>query len=296
MTTLESDFAVSSPAPALRPYIANYTGFRAYGLRPSMHSGLPTHSAGLIISLAEPIDIARMPDARQAPSEFGALVSGLQVGPTSVRYGDSRDGLFIHLTPPGVRAVLGIESVELSYRIVDFSEIWGKEADLLVDCLRAARTWLQRFNILDQTFLKALRPVTVQPELVWAWRRLAQTHGCVAVHQLAREIGWSRQHFGERFQRVLGVPPKTAARVFRFERAVRLIKVGRLSLAQIAAECGYHDQAHMTLEWNALAGCAPKAWIANELPFFQYSEPAGGDTWFEDGRAKISGRPFERSA
>jgi hypothetical protein len=85
----------------------------------------------------------------------------------------------------------------------------GKEIDLLVDCLRAARTWLQCFNILDQTFLKALRPATVQPELGWAWRRLAQTHGCGAVHQLAREIGWSRQHFGERFQRVLGVPPKT---------------------------------------------------------------------------------------
>jgi hypothetical protein len=70
----------------------------------------------------------------------------------------------------------------------------GKEIDLLVDCLRAAPTWLQHFNILDQTFLKALRPVTVQPELGWAWIPTCP-----------------------------GRAAEDVARVFRFERAVRLI-------------------------------------------------------------------------
>ena len=39
------------------------------------------------------------------------------------------------------------------------------------------------------------------------------------------------------------------------------------SLAQLAAEYGFHDQAHMTLEWNLLAGCTPKVWIARELSY-----------------------------
>jgi AraC-like DNA-binding protein len=65
------------------------------------------------------------------------------------------------------------------------------------------------------------------------------------------------------------VSPKTAARIFRFERACRLIKDEGPSLAETAFLCGYHDQAHMTHEWQSLAGSTPKHWIAAELPFLQ---------------------------
>jgi AraC-like DNA-binding protein len=41
----------------------------------------------------------------------------------------------------------------------------------------------------------------------------------------------------------------------------------------VAAVCGYFDQAHLTHEWRALAGCPPTVWIAEELPFLQ--DPAG---------------------
>jgi hypothetical protein len=46
--------------------------------------------------------------------------------------GASRDGVFIHLTPPGVRAVVGVASAELSGRVIEFSDIFGWGADLLL--------------------------------------------------------------------------------------------------------------------------------------------------------------------
>ena len=97
------------------------------------------------------------------------------------------------------------------------------------------------------------------------------------VQRLAHEIGWSRQHFSDRFRDAIGVTPKSAARVFRFQRACRLIVDERPGLADVAASCGYFDQAHMTREWNVLAGCSPRAWIASELPFLQDSEIGGCD-------------------
>jgi AraC-like DNA-binding protein len=271
------DYAVCEPARALRDYVSHYVGFRARGFASYIHSGLPSHHVLLAISLAKPVDLIRIPCAEQPPAAFTAYVSGLQVGPTIVKYEDRRDGLFVHLTAPGARAVLGVTSADLSHRIVDLSDIWGQAAARLVERLMASPTWLQRFAILDQAFRKALRPVPSRPELAWAWSRLAQTHGRVPVRQLADEIGWSRQHFRERFHAELGVTPKTLARIFRFERALRLIKSQRHSLAYVAAACGFHDQAHMTLEWNSLAGCTPGTWIVNELPFFQYAEPRTGE-------------------
>ena len=80
-----------------------------------------------------------------------------------------------------------------------------------------------------------------------------------------------------RFRAELGVTPKTAARIFRFERACGLISVLRLPLADVAAACGYADQAHMTRDWNAFTGASPKTWIANELPFLQDYELSGRD-------------------
>jgi AraC-like DNA-binding protein len=73
-----------------------------------------------------------------------------------------------------------------------------------------------------------------------------------------------------------------AARVFRFERACRLIADHRLSLAHVAITCGYYDQAHLTREWCDLAGCSPKAWITRELPFLQDYELGSGDNESDD--------------
>ena len=112
--------------------------------------------------------------------------------------------------------------------------------------------------------------------MAWAWRGLAITHGRVPVHALAREIGFSRRHFGERFISEFGVTPKAAARVFRFERACRLFLRSPRRIVDVAIASGFHDQAHMVREWHALAGCTPREWILGQLPFLQDYEIGGG--------------------
>ena len=276
-----SNHAVCLPAPALRPFISHYAGFRAQGLPPCTHAGLPSRHVDLIISLASPIDVIRMPSTAQGPASFAAFVSGLQDAPAAVRQSGDLDGLHLFLKPHGVRAILGVPSHALTSRVIHLSDIWGSAANQLIERLMNARSWQQRFILLDQAFLRALKPISPSSTLAWAWRRLAETHGSLQVHQLARELAISRRHFGELFHAEFGVAPKTAARIFRFERACRLMLDGRSSLANVAFACGFHDQAHMTREWNSLAGCAPGAWIANELPNLQDYELTAGDDQYE---------------
>jgi hypothetical protein len=72
-----------------------------------------------------------------------------------------------------------------------------------------------------------------------------------------------------------GLPSHHLLLAISLARPVDLV---RLPCAeQPPAVCGFHDQAHMTLEWNSLAGCTPGTWIVNELPFFQYAEPRTGE-------------------
>ena len=113
--------------------------------------------------------------------------------------------------------------------------------------------------------------------MAWVWERLVATGGGVEVGSAGREVGWSRRHLGERFRQELGLSPKVAARVLRFERACELLRrsvrpeLGQPGLAAVAARCGYTDQAHLTREWHHLAGCSPTTWMAEELPFVQDS-------------------------
>jgi AraC-like DNA-binding protein len=286
MSSRSFDQAVSLPAPALRPFISHYAGFHANGLAPGTHAGIPSRHIHLIIGLGEGrdglIDVVQMPNAKQCTGAFPALVSGLQDAPATVRHDGVFYGLHVFLRPLAARAIFRASSVELASCVFDLSDVWGRAADRLIGRLKTAPTWQQRFAILDEELARTVIPIAAPREVTWAWGQLAQAKGSISIEGLARDMGWSRRHFSERFRAALGVAPKTAARIFRFESACRLIKDERPSLADAAVACGYHDQAHMTREWNALAGCTPKSWIDRELPIVQDYELAGGD----DGRSR----------
>jgi transcriptional regulator GlxA family with amidase domain len=60
---------------------------------------------------------------------------------------------------------------------------------------------------------------------------------------LADEVGWSRRHLSQRFSDEFGIGPMQAARLLRFGRARKLVVAGSRSLAEVAIDCGYADQA-----------------------------------------------------
>jgi len=274
---LSSTYAVAPPAAVLRSFISHYVGFCAHDVMPGIDIGLPSRHAHLIISLGSPIDVLQMPNTIQRAGRLRALVSGLHDAPAAVRRGGSQEIVHVFLLPAGLRAILHASPAELTSHVVELSDLWGRAAESLIQRLSAAATWELRFAVLDNAFVRALVPIQRHAAVAWAWQQLAARHGRMSIGGLARGIGWTRQHLTHRFRAELGVGPKTAARIFRFERACRLIRDRRLRLVDVAAACGYHDQPHMTREWIALAGCTPRTWIATELPFLQDYELSGGD-------------------
>jgi AraC-like DNA-binding protein len=74
----------------------------------------------------------------------------------------------------------------------------------------------------------------------------------------AARIGLSERQLHRRCADAFGYGMKTLARVLRMQRAVRLVSAGT-SLATVAADAGYADQAHFTREVKALTGVTPAA-------------------------------------
>ena len=270
-----ADHAVAAPAVPLRPFVSHYAGSRVRDVPEWQHAGLPSRHLDLIVSLAKPIEIARMPGT-QSPGTYRAFVAGLQEAPALVRMGGDLDCLHVFLKPGAARALLGVSGRDVASHVVHLADIDNTMCNELIERLSVTETWPERFAAVDQVLLRRLRPVTMPGAMTWAWRSLASRHGCVPVRELARDAGFSRRHFGERFASEFGIAPKAAARVFRFEHACRLFLRSPRRIADVAMASGFHDQPHMVREWHALAGCSPREWILGELPFLQDYEIGGG--------------------
>lgn len=283
------------PGEPLCRYVAWYTGYRQRGVPPARHRGLPSPYLTLIFTLDEPLSIEAHPDPGQPPGEFGALLGGLHSAPALIRHEGAQSGLQLALRPPGVRALLGLPAGELADTDVPAEAVLGGVCAELRDRIRTAAGWPERFAILDEILLRQLvtgsaradGPGTgVAPEVLWAWRQLLRAGGAVRVGDLAAETGWSGRHLASRFRAEIGLTPKAAARVIRFDRArqallrhvrTRADHEGGYQLADLAAGTGYFDQAHLAREFRALAGVPPSQWLAEEFRNVQ----AGN--WLLDG-------------
>jgi AraC-like DNA-binding protein len=71
----------------------------------------------------------------------------------------------------------------------------------------------------------------------------------------------SERQLRRRFERGVGYGPRTLRRVLRFQRFLGLAHGGG-SLARLAADAGYADQAHLVRDCRSLAGMTPSALLA----------------------------------
>jgi AraC family transcriptional regulator len=99
----------------------------------------------------------------------------------------------------------------------------------------------------------------------WQERRareflLANIKRGVALREVARECGISVGHFSHAFRRTLGVAPHKWLIEQRVVLSKEKLRVDELSLSDVAAECGFSDQSHLTRVFRQTVGVSPGAW------------------------------------
>jgi AraC-like DNA-binding protein len=278
-----NEYAQARPSAAVRPYVAGYSGYRQHGVPPALHRGLPSPYLTLILTIDEPLVVAAHPDRRQAPGRYDALIGGLHLAPAVIEHHGAQSGVQLAVNPLGCRALFGLPASELASVDTDLAEVLPVPfIDRLRERLRTLSTWPQRFAALDEAFGALVRDRRdVHPDVAYAFDRVVGSGGRVSVGDLAAEVGWSPRHLTNRFRAEIGLRPKEAARVTRFDR-VRWHLYAGARLSDAAARAGYFDQAHLTREFQALAGVPPTRWMADEIGFVQAARAAvGQDGWHE---------------
>jgi AraC-like DNA-binding protein len=265
-----SESARSSPAPALRDLIARYDGYRQQGVAPARHLGLPSPFMTLIVTLQEPLQIVEHVDRGRPASSYRSLVGGLHTTPAVIAHDGSQSGIQLRVSPIASRALFGMPAGELAGTDLAADEVLGRSAGELHERISAATSWTERFRILDVALTARLGDSLPPAPVINAWALLTRSHGLMPISKLAREVGWSERQLAKRFGQEIGLSPKLAARMIRFDRARHALQSqlsvrGRTDIAWIAAGCGYHDQSHLVRDFRSFTRLPPSRWLAQEF-------------------------------
>lgn len=253
------------PSPRLAGIALGYLGYSHRTVRPLRRHEPAQDKVTLIFNLGPPL---RVGGPRFATTDVGSFIAPLSDTYALTEEGRASYGLQVDLSPLGTYMLLGASMESLSDVVVPLADAIGPIAPLLVEQLFQAPSWEARFELIERFFLRRLEDARQpSPDVAWAWRRLSETSGRLAIGTLAEELGSSKRHLAARFREQIGLTPKTAARIMRFQRAARQLALddGR-RFAEIASGCGYFDQAHLNRDFRELGGKTPSAFLASRRP------------------------------
>jgi transcriptional regulator GlxA family with amidase domain len=113
---------------------------------------------------------------------------------------------------------------------------------------------------------------------------ICRSQGKISIRQLSKELWVSERTIRRRFRQAVGISPKVYCQLVRFQSGLQLLKQNRkLSLAGMALELGYYDQAHWGHDFLGLAGCTPGEW--------QQKKRSVLSNYYADHQGRITGQP-----
>jgi AraC-like DNA-binding protein len=244
--------------------------------------GLREHCAGVVerrqpagsltmvrLSLGDRLAITALSDGHGAGRSYASFIAGFMPGFSATHYTGRQDCIQIYLTPRGVARILGVPGGQLARHVVDVADVVPQLGELFLEQLAAQPDWPTRFALLDGV-LQALasRGRATDPLVDGLWHRIAASAGTVRIGALVEQSGWSHRRLVTRLRDHVGLSPKSAAAVVRFEYAVHELSAQEIpgGLAELAYRRGYSDQSHLTREVARYAGTSPGSLRGARVP------------------------------
>ncbi len=248
------------PAPELAGLVQGIYGYRETTTGSFRQIETASLVVPLIVSFGEPWEIA-LGRAPRPDDRIASFIAGLHGGPVVIHSFGAAHCLQINFTPLGAFRFFGFPMHEIADRMVRIEDLPGCAFSDFVDCLADTSDWDRRIDLAEAFVLERLRAgAGPSNPVAWAYLRILESGGRARIDSLARTIGWSRKHLAARFRVEIGLAPKAVARIARFNRALGLARDHQTGWADVAAACGYADQAHLVREFRDLAGVTPVAW------------------------------------
>lgn len=171
--------------------------------------------------------------------------------------------------PGGLGAFITGSASGLTDRIVPLGEAIGADEAALLGQVTGEPDEASRVGLLAAALEQAVDPQRLLPaSQVADAARLAETNrGIRRLRDLSDGVGVGPRSLQRMFLQYAGVSPIWVIRRYRLMEAAEAVREGtQVSWAEVAADLGYADQAHLIRDFRAATGQTPAAYADSQRP------------------------------
>jgi len=277
--------AQRSADPRLRAYVHGYFASSSHLRVPVLEHHVPSTEVSVLLNFGAPHRRLDAVGSAEWIAHDDVWVVGLHDRHHLSEAVGERQFMVVRFTPMGAHLFLGLPMHMITNAAVDLEQIDPVLARRLVSRASAARGWTDRFAAMESLIAERVANAEM-PSVGLAWHRLVATDGRIALGSLAARMDCSHRTMIARFRACAGFPPKTIARLLRFNRVVRTLDrlsgtrtnepAGKpyiaarqpddplsrpIDWAGLAADCGYFDQPHFIRDFREFSGMTPDAFL-----------------------------------
>jgi AraC-like DNA-binding protein len=249
------------PGPPLNSFVDLFWFYDGFPARTHKKERLmPDGSVELVINLNE--DETRIYD-RENMDKCDRLPGTVLCGPHSsffvIDTAEQDSVIGIHFKPGGAFPFFKLPADELLNQHVSLEDLWGPEARVVRERLLEAPTPEIKFQVLEECLVEQTAKRMERHRAVnQALALFRNIHTAPAMADVSNQIGISSRRFIQLFSNEVGLTPKLFCRVRRFQQVLQTLRTGtKFDWAEIAADCGYYDQAHFIHDFKAFSGINP---------------------------------------
>ncbi len=175
--------------------------------------------------------------------------------------------LQIVFQPGALFSLLNIPFNELTNRIIEADDVFGKEIGFINEQLYHAANYHQMIKIAEHFVAGLVGKAT----------RDISHLGILSQQMLepnAKPLDWfvnnsflCHRQFDRKFMEQLGVTPKEYMKIVRFDQAYRMKnRFPEMSWFDIAVACNYYDYQHLSKDYRSFTGYTPPKFFSMESP------------------------------
>lgn len=258
------EFADASPSQALAGAVGRYCWWRENTASFDTRRELASTCGVFIVNLGAPLEIADVCGKAIQLGAGQAFIGGMAQGTSLSRSTGVMEGIHIFMPVYELARAMGVSMSDLADRTLLLDEALGREADELGDRMLACASTNSRLDLLDAFMTRRLGTAAESDGTI---AHVIKALRAGSVSAAAEDLGWSRKRLAAWFCDRTGIRPAQFTRLARFERFTDAMQREIwASLAELAYDAGYADQAHLTHEVRRFAGTTPGALRAQFLP------------------------------
>jgi AraC-like DNA-binding protein len=248
---------VHKPAFPLSQYVEAIWRATRSVAPPSLQRVYPDGAMALVIHLNQPTAtyfVDDHPHNIRVPLLAGPYSRSFHFDPSQ-----STAVLGIVFRPGAARMFFPVAAHELHNADISLSELYPGEADRLLNEACSAKGDQAQILAVERYLAEKLPGAApIHPAVRYAVEQLSRQGAVRAVRDIQLDTGLSHTRFIQLFREHVGLTPKLFCRVRRFRASVCRIEKGMpVNWADLAADCGYFDQAHLIHDFRAFAGVTP---------------------------------------